>query len=234
MIGAAPCVYWVGHLDRQTGRFTPDHAEGLLVDYANPFPCFNPSAVDQKGPGGTARRIIMMMDSRASGVYNGIPWDGVHAMPRSLALDGNRLRQDPLPEFEALRGKHTSQKDILVTPDRSGYLQERGDMLEIIAEFEPGDARVFGLKVRLSDDNKTYVRIYYDAVTGEYGVDGNIMEPSHRGYPGLPRSACRQGSVLHPQRATRPDPGVPGQNHGGDLCERADLHHASEGQEPRP
>ena len=188
MIGAAPCVYWVGHLDRQTGRFTPDHAEGLLVDYANPFPCFNPSAVDQKGPGGTARRIIMMMDSRASGVYNGIPWDGVHAMPRSLALDGNRLRQDPLPEFEALRGKHTSQKDILVTPDRSGYLQERGDMLEITAEFEPGDARVFGLKVRLSDDNKTYVRVFYDAVTGEYGLDGNIMEPFHRGIPGpVPR-----------------------------------------------
>jgi sucrose-6-phosphate hydrolase SacC (GH32 family) len=104
-------------------------------------------------------------------------------MLRSLAPEGNHLRQDPLPEFEVLRGKHMSQRDIKVTPDRSGYLQERGDMLEIIAEFEPGDARIFGLKVRLSDDNKTAVRVFYDAVTGEYDVEGNVIDNSFHGGP---------------------------------------------------
>lgn len=174
MIGGRPCYYWIGRLDRKTFQFIPDHPTGLLLDYRNPFHCFNPSAVDQKGPGGSSRRIIMAMAIGVTGEFHGIPWHEMHAMPRSLALDGNRLRQDPLPEFEVLRGAHISQKDIMVKPDGLGYIQKQGDMLEIIAEFEPGDARVFGLKVRLSDDGKTFARIFYDTATSEYGLDGNI------------------------------------------------------------
>jgi sucrose-6-phosphate hydrolase SacC (GH32 family) len=171
--------YWIGHFDRETFRFIPDHPTGLLFDYANENHCFNPLTVDQKGPGGSERRIIMAMVGSgvalsASGEFHGIPWRGMHVMPRSLALDGNRLRQDPLPEFEVLRGAHISQKNIRVKPDGLGYIQKQGDMLEIIAEFEPGDARVFGLKVRLSADGKTFVRIFYDTATSEYGVDGNV------------------------------------------------------------
>jgi sucrose-6-phosphate hydrolase SacC (GH32 family) len=178
LLGGFPVRYWIGHLDRRTWKFVPHHADGLLLDYTNGFHCYNPLIVDGKGPGGTPRRVILAMEPRAHGVYGRLPWNGAHAMPRSLALDGGHLRQDPLPEFQALRGAHHSRRDIRLTPQGSAALPWRGDALEICAEFEPGDARLFGLKVRVSDDGNTFVRVYFDAATGEYGVDGNRVPTS--------------------------------------------------------
>jgi len=176
MAGCMPAgvFYWIGRFDRKSFKFIPDDPQGLRVDYANPFHCFNPSTVDAKGPNGAPRRIIMAMETRPRGSLQGLPWNGVHAMPRVLTLDGNRLRQDPLPEFETLRGQVHSLKNTRVTPETSGYLKLRGDALEIRAEFENQGASRFGVKVRLSRDGKTFVKVFYDAKTGEYGVDGNI------------------------------------------------------------
>jgi Beta-fructosidases (levanase/invertase) len=176
MSGCLPAgvFYWIGQFDRKSFKFIPDEPEGLRVDYANPFHCFNPSTVDTKGPNGATRRIIMAMESRLSGSVHGLPWNGVHAMPRAITLDGNHLRQDPLPEFEVLRGRCDSFRSIKITPNTSGYIKLRGDALEIRAEFENQDANSFGMKVRLSRDGRTFVRIFYDAKTSEFGVDGNI------------------------------------------------------------
>lgn len=176
MAGCMPAgvFYWTGRFDRRSFKFIPDDPQGLRVDYANPFHCFNPSTVDAKGPNGASRRIIMAMESRINGSVHGVPWNGVHAMPRVLTLDGNHLRQDPLREFEALRGQGYSLKDIKVTPETSGYIKLRGDALEIRAEFENQDASRFGVKVRLSKDGNTFVKVFYDAKTGDCGVEGNV------------------------------------------------------------
>jgi beta-fructofuranosidase len=190
MSGCMPAgvLYWVGKFDRQSFRFIPDHPEGLRVDYANSFHCFNPSTVDAKGPNGAPRRIIMAMESRPKGVVQGLPWNGVHAMPRVLSLDGNHLRQDPLPEWEVLRGGHRSQTNVQVTAGGTGYVGAKGDALEIIAEFENHGATLFGMKVRVSKDGKTFLRVFYNAETNEYGVDGNLVMHSE-----IPFDNPRQG-----------------------------------------
>ena len=188
MLGGHPVRYWVGRFDRQQLKFIPDKPYGLRLDYTNSFHCFNPSCVDQKGPGGTPRRIVMALYAPigSDGGSDGLPWNCVHAMPRSLELDGDHLRQEPLPEMQSLRGAHHSQRDITVISNTSGYINKRGDALEIIAEFEPGDASYFGLKVRLSDDGASFVRIYYDTATNEYGIDGKTPTPG-RGPSYIPK-----------------------------------------------
>jgi beta-fructofuranosidase len=107
-----------------------------------------------------------------------LPWNGVHTLPRTLEFDGQHLRQEPLPEFEALRGEHESQMDITIKPGTTSHIRTGGDAVEINAEFEPGDAQRFGLKVRISDDGARFVRVWFDTATGDYGVDGQVL---HKG-----------------------------------------------------
>lgn len=177
MLGGRPVRYWVGKFDRQKIKFIPDHPDGLLLDYTNPFHCFNPLIVDDKGPEGKPRRIIMAMFPflGGGGADGMLPWNGVHAMPRSLELDKDRLRQEPLPEFETLLGQHESQREITIKPGMSSFISTRGDALEIDASFEPGDAKRFGLRICVSDDRSRGVQVWFDTTTGEYGVDGQDL-----------------------------------------------------------
>ena len=173
ILGGHPVRYWVGHFDRAQVRFIPDYPDGRLLDYANRFHCDNPSIVDQKGPGGTSRRIIVALYADLGGGSEELlPWNSVQAMPRSLELHGDHLCQEPVPEMQSLRGACYSKQDLVVTPGQSGYVDKRGDTVEIIADFEPRDARCFGLKVRVSQDGQSGVRVFFDAATNECGVDG--------------------------------------------------------------
>ena len=174
ILGGHPVRYWVGRFDRSALKFFPDKKEGTLLDYSNPFHCYNPLCVDKKGAGGTSRRIIMALYTDIDGGGSRLPWYGVHVQPRTLELDGDHLRQDPLPEMQSLRGEHHVQQDIAVNPNVSGYVNKRGDTVEIIAEFEPSDASCFGLKVRTSPDGSSFARIYFNALTREYGADGAV------------------------------------------------------------
>ena len=179
MMGSGPSRYWVGRLDREKFKFIPDNAEGQLIDYSAPSHCFNPLTVDARGPGGSPRRIIMAMIPAVKGGGDGLlPWNGIHAMPRTLEFDGQHLRQEPLPEFESLRGEHETQRDLTVGPSASKFIRTRSDAVEINAEFEPGDAKRFGLKLLLSDDGASFVRVWFDTATGDYGVDGEVL---HKG-----------------------------------------------------
>jgi sucrose-6-phosphate hydrolase SacC (GH32 family) len=104
-------------------------------------------------------------------------------MPRKLEFNGQHLRQEPLPEFESLRGEHESQREVIIKPGTNAHIRTKGDAIEIDAEFEPGDAQRFGLKLRVSDDGLHFVRVWFDTATGAYGVDGEVLHkgsgPSH-------------------------------------------------------
>ncbi|PKK94786.1 MAG: hypothetical protein CVV60_04635, partial [Tenericutes bacterium HGW-Tenericutes-5] len=179
ILGGFPVRYWIGEFDTDQIRFIPDNQEGLLLDYTNPFHCFNPLCVDNKGPDGSERRIIMaMLNSLGGGGNSLLPWMGVHTIPRILKLEGGRLSQEPVPELQILRGEHSYWKNLPVSSKSDINISHSGDAVEIIAEFEPGDATRFGLKFRMSEDKSRFVRIYFDSITNEFGVDGNVL---HKG-----------------------------------------------------
>jgi len=124
-------------------------------------------------------------------------WAGVMSLPRILSLrPGGLLGIEPAPELRALRGKHYRLTDIVLTPTSSGILEDvRGDCLEIVAEFEPGDAgdvgtaEELGLKLRCSPDGAEQTRIVYDRVAKRLVVDrerSSLNADVHRGIQECP------------------------------------------------
>ncbi|PYI89648.1 MAG: hypothetical protein DME26_00715 [Verrucomicrobia bacterium] len=89
------------------------------------------------------------------------PWRGAMTVPRVLTLkqtdQGLRLAQRPAAELQRLRGEHKQYSDVRVKPDAPFVPGLSGASLEIIAEFEPGSATEFGLKVRKSASEQTVV-----------------------------------------------------------------------------
>jgi fructan beta-fructosidase len=115
------------------------------------------------------------------------PWRGQMALPRELSLvetpQGVRLRQQPIAELQTLRGNQITLANQVVSPsfdpiDATGL---SGDMLEIVATFDPGTADSFGFWVREGSGQRTVVG--YDVAASEMFVNRNLT--------GAPTSSMR-------------------------------------------
>jgi beta-fructofuranosidase len=141
---------YVGH------RFTPGPWRELDLGGESGF--YAPNCLED----GKGRRI--MWGWIGGGGAEGYPWNGLLTLPRVLTLraDG-RLGIEPAEELRSLRGEHHRCGPLTLTPTSPNVLGGmKGDCLEIIAEFEPGDARLFGLEVLRSPDGKEKTVIGYD------------------------------------------------------------------------
>ena len=77
--------------------------------------------------------------------------------------DEKRLIQTPATELKELRSKRHTVKKMVINSKEEQLKDVNGDMMEIIAEFETGSAKAFGLKVRQSDDGKEAITIRYNS-----------------------------------------------------------------------
>jgi sucrose-6-phosphate hydrolase SacC (GH32 family) len=159
--------------------FTPDDPAWRSIDSGDYY-AVNPHMVDDKGPGGSPRRIMHAWVTAPPSPTEGVPyWQGMHSIPRVITVEDGRFYQRPIPELEALRGQGQSFHDRIVAPEAAEVLEGlAGDAIEIVATFRRGDARRFGLKVRASADGKTGVPVWFDARTGEFGV-ADVHAPGH-------------------------------------------------------
>jgi fructan beta-fructosidase len=100
------------------------------------------------------------------------PWRGAMSIPRTLRLkrfsSGLELIQQPVPELDALRGKHHQLTNLQLEAGSTTF-EVRGERLEIIAEFKLETANEFGLKVRVGPNNETLVG--YNTSSRELFVD---------------------------------------------------------------
>ncbi len=176
ILGTRPVRYWIGKFDKSIPAFIPNEPEGKLLDYMNPFHCFNPSITDRHD-GLQYRRVILAMHLYTSGSVDSIPWYGVHVLPRTLSRVGNRLVQEPVDEITKLRGVKRHFENISIQEGNRNFLGDtEGDTIEIEAVFHPGSAKRFGLKVRASADGENATRIFYDTSTGFFGAEGNLVD----------------------------------------------------------
>jgi beta-fructofuranosidase len=135
------------------------------------------------------RRRIMwgwIKEGRTDEALKAAGWAGVMSLPRVLTLRPDGLLDiEPVSELKTLRGRHHRLADVDLTPTSSCMLKDvRGDCLEVIAEFEPGDAAEFGLQVRCSPDGTEQTRIFYDRAAGCLIVDreqSSLSPNVHRG-----------------------------------------------------
>ena len=123
------------------------------------------------------RRIVWgwIKEGRSGEAQQAAGWAGVMSLPRLLSLRSDGLLgMTPAPELEALRGRHHRFTNVHLTPTSSDVLGDvKGDCLEIliVAEFGPGGAGRFGLKVRCSPDGEEQTLIIYDREVGCLAVD---------------------------------------------------------------
>lgn len=121
------------------------------------------------------RRIMWgwLKEGRDDAAIQAAGWAGVMSLPRILTLrpDG-RLGIAPAPELRALRGRHYHLAGFDLAAAAAHILEDvRGDCLEIVAQFEAGDAAEFGLQVRCSPDGEEQTRIVYDRAANRLAVD---------------------------------------------------------------
>jgi beta-fructofuranosidase len=90
-----------------------------------------------------------------SGFKKGRGWNGCMSLPRVLTLDNRgQLIQTPVPELEQLRREHARFTDLAVDNEFKLIEGAAGNQLEVIAEFVPGTAAAFGLKLRSSGEGR--------------------------------------------------------------------------------
>jgi beta-fructofuranosidase len=134
-----PCEYFVGSLDLAHGKFTPD-THGVLDpghSYASNI------SYDDKG-----RTLLWLWGRTDSDPAKG--WQCCMTLPRVLSIDEDGfLRQNPAPEFEALRGDVRSLPAAPLDPTPLPLgAAFAGDCLEIEASFTVEQASAVGIRVR--------------------------------------------------------------------------------------
>jgi sucrose-6-phosphate hydrolase SacC (GH32 family) len=112
-----------------------------------------------------------------SGSVDSVPWYGVHVLPRTISRIDNRLVQEPVDEITKLRGDRRHFENISIREGSRNFLKHtKGDTIEIVAVFHPGNARRFGLKVRASADGQRATIIFYNSSTRFFGAEGNLVD----------------------------------------------------------
>lgn len=141
--------YYTGRLDLAGVKFTPEHHG--TVDFSGNY--YAPNGLEDAGP----RRILW---GWVKDFPEGKGWNGCLTVPRVLSLDAEgRLLQAPAPELQALRGESRKAAPVELVDSWRLLPDVKGDTLELIVEFEPGDAKEFGVRLRRSEDRARSVTI---------------------------------------------------------------------------
>jgi beta-fructofuranosidase len=160
-----PISYIVGDFDAKTIAFNKNGGEGVMD-----FGFGNNPPTDRSWTRGLYATNVMtdnngrvVMLGWICGFKPNRGWNGCMSIPRVLTLDKDqRLIQTPAPELKELRGKQHLVKSRVIKSKEERLKGVKGDMMEIIVEFETGSAKDFGIKVRRSDDGKNAVTIRYN------------------------------------------------------------------------
>ncbi len=171
--GGSGGEYFVGRFDGE--RFVPDEQPPPVrwVDYGRDF--YAPVSWSDIPPTDGRRIWIGWMNNWETCLHPTDPWRSAMSIPRSLSLrrtaEGLRLVQTPIRELQSLRGTPVRMATLSLPPGETPLADAgiEGDRLEIIAEFDLGDATEVGLNVRVGEGERTVIG--YDARTREVFVD---------------------------------------------------------------
>lgn len=173
--GGSGCQYFVGRFDGKT--FTNDNPKDkpLWADYG---PDFYAAVSWSDVPKEDGRRIWLgwMSNWRYADKEPTHPWRTAQSIPRELRLvetpGGLRLAQRPVAELQTLRdGDGLAIEGQIVSADADPLRSKNisGDTLELVATFENVDAKEFGLKVGVGENQETLIG--YDVAKNELFVD---------------------------------------------------------------
>lgn len=171
--GGSGAQYFLGDFDGTT--FTPDDpdSEPRWVDYGPDYYCAMQWS-DEPDRGGERTWVAWMSNWDYALDLPTSPWRGAMTLPQAVSLrsfDGEvELVRQPVPELEARRGEHRRYEatDMAALSDQLAD-GVGGDVVEIIADVEVGEAEEVAVRVHVGDDRETIVG--YDATTERLFVD---------------------------------------------------------------
>jgi sucrose-6-phosphate hydrolase SacC (GH32 family) len=114
----------------------------------------------------------------AGGQYPDMPFTQQLSFPCTLTLrttpEGIRLYRQPVEEISRLREQEYRWENLALQPGDNPLANVSGELFEIQAEFEPGDAAQVGFDIRGH-------RVAYDVKTGKVVVLGRnaALAPEH-------------------------------------------------------
>ena len=159
-----PPSYRIGQFRADKIAFTEDKGKGGTLDYV-----YGPKQPGTWSRGFYGTNVLFDDTGRCvlfawiSGFKTKRGWNGCMSLPRIITLDKDaNLIQTPAPELKKLRGPALTVKKTTVSEASRFISGARGDTIEIVAEFQAGDAKAFGLKLRCSDDGKKALVIRHD------------------------------------------------------------------------
>ena len=160
--GGSGGQYFVGRFDGKEFRTEGSGTEPLWLDYGKDFYA---SQAWNDAPEGKAVWIAWMNNWQYANEIPTSPWRGAMTIARSVTLGktsgGLRIMQSPAQGLQQLRRQHRQLggRSIPVGEISLGDEGIEGSSLEIIAEFERGDAEEFGLKVRCGGGEETVIGV---------------------------------------------------------------------------
>lgn len=162
--------YWIGTWDRDHFRFIPDQEAPTKMDVGDGYLTAESGLVT---PDGRTVVFSMVQNVRTPQAEYQAGWAHNLALPVVLSLDEqDELRIEPIEELRSLRGsKLIDISDRSLESANQAIRDVKGDMLEIVMEIDPGEANLFGLKVRRSENGMEETLIYYDKADGTFNVD---------------------------------------------------------------
>ncbi len=112
------------------------------------------------------RRLLLgwVQETRSAEAQAAAGWSGCLSLPRHITLGSDGTpRFAPVPEMQALRGRHRHWDDLTIPA--GGLLLDgiNGDALEIVVRLAPGDARRVGLAVRCAPDGLEETAQWHEA-----------------------------------------------------------------------
>ena len=147
--------YFTGTFDAAAGKFAAK--ERGLMDHGDDY--YAPNCMED--PQG--RRVLW---GWVRGFKPNRGWNGCLTLARIVTVDRDgHLLQAPAPELQKLRGQPFTLSALELNNVTNTMENIRGETLEIEAEFEPGTAKTFGLRLRASDDGAQSVNVTYDGTT---------------------------------------------------------------------
>lgn len=170
--GGSGGQYFVGHFDGKEFRSEGKGGEPLWIDYGKDFYA---SQTWNDAPGDRPVWLAWMNNWQYANEIPTAPWRGAMTIARSVALrktdDGFRIVQEPVTGLKNIRHRHQKleAREIPVGETRLDNSKIEGLSMEILAEFEEGDADEFGLKVRCGTDEETVIGV--DRRAGTVYVD---------------------------------------------------------------
>ncbi|MHC4132929.1 MAG: glycoside hydrolase family 32 protein [Planctomycetota bacterium] len=142
IIYSGPGAYYVGDFDGK--KYTPE-TEIIRYSYGN---CFYASQTFNNIPEEDGRRIQITWGTIP---MEGMPFNQQLLFPVDLTLhstdDGPRMFAYPVKEIENIHAKEHACKDVELKPGQNILADVKGELFDIDAEFEIGDADEFGFMI---------------------------------------------------------------------------------------